>query len=453
MQILITFLILAILIFGIVKKWNTPALLFLLTLAGYFYVTAANGSVLGDETVGNAFIDIFESMNSSFMSTMSGNILIIMSLLGYITYMGALKASDMFATIVATPLQKMKQPYLLAALVILLGAVIKIAIPSAVGMVALLFATIYPVLRKCGCSNATCGSAIILSVSYVWGPADVTFVTIASLLDIKVDTAAWFVNMQIPVNLAMIAVTMVVFTLVSKYFDKKEQTIIENVDEMKVQTIKDIGVPIYYGFLPLLPIIFVLLFSSLAIKTITISIVGATFLSLFISFLVHLVSERKFTKVINTVQATFDGMATMIKSTGAILLFATTFSSMISSVGGLAQVVNAISKVMSGYGMMIVISFSGIFLLALTGTFYGNLVLITSFMKEVIMATSCNPLAAGFAAAMGMGQGAGLCPVSAAMVLTSTTSKTDLMTLIKRNIAPALSGWLTGIIILVLFYT
>ena len=220
-QIIATVVLLGLLIFSIVKKYNTTVVLLALSLIAFAGLTIAGGSVMGENTCGSAFFDIFEKIESSASGTMGGNVLIIMSIYGYIVYMNHIKASDMFATMIASPLKKIKKPYLLAAGMILVGNLIKIVIPSGISVAALMIATLYPVLLKVGCSKATSASAVLLSYMSVWGPSDASLYTALSLAGIEdVSVSEWFVQTQIPVMLITIIVVMLIFIPVSRFLDK-----------------------------------------------------------------------------------------------------------------------------------------------------------------------------------------------------------------------------------------
>ena len=219
-KILATAVLLALLIFSIVKKYNTVVTLLALSLAAYAGLTLTGMDVMGEATCGSAFFDIFEKLNTSAQGTMGGNVLIIMSIYGYIVYMKHIKASDMFATMIAAPLKRIKAPYLLAAMMILVGNLIKIVIPSGISVAALMIATLYPVLLKVGCSKTTSASAVLLSYVTVWGPSDASLYTALSLAGIEdVSVSEWFVSSQIPVMLVVLLVVMAVFIPVSKFFD------------------------------------------------------------------------------------------------------------------------------------------------------------------------------------------------------------------------------------------
>ena len=222
-QIIATLLLIALLVYGIVKQYNTVTLLFVLGLAALGVYTLVTGEAIVESTSGSRFIDLFEQINVIAKNQLQGTILVVMSVLAYVNYMSTLKASELFALIVAEPLKKLKSPYLLAGLTIVFGACLKLVIPSAISMQSLLLATLYPVLLAVGVSKATAATALLLAGTIVWGPAEsLTYMafSVAGIDDVPV--AQFFVSHEILSVLLMFVFMVPVFMLTSKKFDKKK---------------------------------------------------------------------------------------------------------------------------------------------------------------------------------------------------------------------------------------
>ena len=109
-QIIATLLLIALLVYGIVKQYNTVTLLFVLGLAALGVYTLVTGEAIVESTSGSRFIDLFEQINVIAKNQLQGTILVVMSVLAYVNYMSTLKASELFALIVAEPLKKLKSP-------------------------------------------------------------------------------------------------------------------------------------------------------------------------------------------------------------------------------------------------------------------------------------------------------------------------------------------------------
>lgn len=452
-QIIATVVLLGLLIFSIVKKYNTTVVLLALSLIAFAGLTIAGGSVMGENTCGSAFFDIFEKIESSASGTMGGNVLIIMSIYGYIVYMNHIKASDMFATMIASPLKKIKKPYLLAAGMILVGNLIKIVIPSGISVAALMIATLYPVLLKVGCSKATSASAVLLSYMSVWGPSDASLYTALSLAGIEdVSVSEWFVQTQIPVMLITIIVVMLIFIPVSRFFDKREHAEISE-EDLKSKSIKDIGVPYFYAVLPLLPLITILVFSELIVGTIVISVVAACYFCLVVAVIIHTICQRNFSQCFNGVSVVFNGMGDYFKGPGILLVFGTLFASALNSIGGMKLIVNGLTSFESGTVIaVIVITLLGTFVMGVTGVYNGNVSLIVPVMASVIASAGLETLPFLHLALIGLALGSSVTPVAGASLYIASATNVNILTCVKRNLIPIICGGLTAAVTtLVLF--
>lgn len=139
---------------------------------------------------------------------------------------------------------------------------------------------------------------------------------------------------QIPVMLITLAVVLVVFIPVSRFFDKRENAKpAEEAADSK--TLKDIGVPYFYAILPLLPLITILVFSELVVGSIVISVVAACYFCLILAVIIHTICQRKFKECFNGVSVVFNGMGDYFKGPGILLVFGTLFASALNAIGGM----------------------------------------------------------------------------------------------------------------------
>lgn len=444
-QIIATIALLALLIFSIVKKYNTTVVLLTLSLIAYAGLTISGGSVMGENTCGSAFFDVFEMIRSSASGTMGGNVLIIMSIYGYIVYMNHIKASDMFATLVATPLKKISKPYLLAAMMILVGNLIKIVIPSGISVAALMLATLYPVLLKVGCSKATSASAVLLSYLSVWGPSDASLYTALSLAGVEdVSVSEWFVQTQIPVMAVTILVAMIVFIPVSKYFDRREQAETSS-EDLETKSIQDIGVPYFYALLPLLPLITILVFSELIVGSIVISVVAACYFCLVIAVIIHTLCQRNFKQCFNEVSVVFNGMGDYFKGPGILLVFGTLFASALNRIGGMKLIVDGLTSFESGTVIaVVVITLLGIFVMGVTGVYNGNVSLLVPVMTSVIASAGLETLPFLHLALIGLALGSSVTPVAGASLYLASATNVNILTCVKRNLIPVICAGLAA---------
>ena len=339
-----------------------------------------------------------------------------------------------------------KSKYLVAAFVIPIGVLMGIAISggSLITMI-LLLGTLYPVLRALGCSKPTCATAILLHTVVLISPARAAYYNALSLMGMEASVPLWFVRIQLPVAAVMVVVMMILFVVTSKYFDKKEGVERqEKTETLKLLTIRDIDAPVIYGLLPLLPLVFVVIFSELVLKSVIISVVAACILSWVIAFLTDLIFTRNLSKSLKTFQSIYKGMGTVMTTTGPILMFGTTFAGVISAVGGMSLVINGVSQVANGEILLALVVLTGMLMVALTGTLNGNLALVFPIVREIIQGTGMYPLGAAQAIMFSLTCGAGICPVAGQNLFLAQQTDTDILTIIKRTAIPTLGGFVAG---------
>ena len=164
LSVILTLLLLAGLIVGIVKKLNPVMLLFFLSVVGLLVYGAITGTGLAATTTGNALLDVFAYFDETWKSGFTGNALIVICIVGYVGYMNHLKASNIFAILVAKQLLRFKNAKWVAGVVaIVLIYWMSMGVPSGVAFLALLYGTLYPVLRYLGMNGLTASSLLICS--------------------------------------------------------------------------------------------------------------------------------------------------------------------------------------------------------------------------------------------------------------------------------------------------
>ena len=143
--LLVLFTLLAIIcaVFAILKKFNSRFAFIALGIIFLFIATVIKGeSILGDNTTGNMFLDIFDFIRVKMKDT-AGGIGVTMAGGAYVMFMNHLKAANVLANGAKKLLKNFKQPYLLLALVYLLGSALKLFITSQVALGMLFLSLIH----------------------------------------------------------------------------------------------------------------------------------------------------------------------------------------------------------------------------------------------------------------------------------------------------------------------
>lgn len=449
-QFLLTVLMLVALVYFIKKQYNATMVLFIISLIALAGVTIATQTPLG--TSGSAALDVFEMVTSTAGKSLSGTLLTIASVLGYVTYMNKIEASQLFATIIAKPLTKLKKPYLMAALVVCLGWVLKLVIPSGLSMLSLMIGILYPVLLAVGATRATCAAAFMCATFVLWGPSE-SGVSVCTGLVEGATVAEFFTKYEVPLVLINMAVMLIVFPLTQKMFDKKENAQGANADEIKTEA-KEFNIPKFYATFPLLPLLFVIVFSPLVVKTIKIQVPTACFISLLIVTILRMIAEHKDLKqIVNDTQVYYDGMGSFIGRIGFIIVAGTLFSTAITQVGGIKWVLNLASS--AGISPFITCLITGILafvVVALSGSINANISLFAGIFNEIALNAGLNPLPLLNAFLLMGAPGCAFVPFSGVTHLVAGTCDVDMMTMFKREAIPAAAVLLSTIIFTFVLY-
>ena len=135
LYVILTALLVVAAVTMILKKVDTRLTFLFLGVIGLAAATIVTGqSVLGDSTTGNVWLDIFDVIRAKFVSTISGTGIRLMMIGGYVMLMNHTKAADVLALGASKLLKPIKNPYIVLALVYMIGAVLKIFITSQIAL-------------------------------------------------------------------------------------------------------------------------------------------------------------------------------------------------------------------------------------------------------------------------------------------------------------------------------
>lgn len=455
--IICTLLMIVIVIAGVVKKFHPVTVFFAVSLVSLAIWSLVTGqSAVGDATTGNLFLDIFEYAYSIIQTQISGTMLICASIFGYVGFMNKIGASQAFTAILARPLSKIKQPYILLGILIAVESFLKLVIPSAASLTALLFAILYPIFAQLGCSGASIASAFVLGTCITWGPADAGVALTVSLSGVAMDTSEFFLSYQFIACVCEIIAMAIVFVILSVYYDKKQnlgRAVATEEQLRKQQESMSVNVPKFYFIMPLFPLIFILLFSG-KIFPITLSTVAVVLISICLADIIHLITNRKtFKKTLGDVNAALIELGGFLGRMGFLVVGGALFAGVIGKIGGMTLLVEVLNDLGGGVVVLSVLGvLVGIVVVACTGSYTANLNIFVPFLVSVANVTGANPLALAQLGNMACGLGSGLTPVSATMLFLTGECKVDFPIVLKRNILPILAAAVTGIIVTMLLH-
>lgn len=423
----------------IMKKYKPQTVLlsagiFLMILASLFQT----GEILAsDKGTGFWLFDIFEYIKNIFAADAAGTGLIIMAVGGFAIYMDYIGASQAMVKICIKPLQKLNAPYLVLALSYIVGQFLNIFIPSAAGLSVLLMATLYPVLVQLGVSRLSAAALIGTAACLDLGPASGASNMAAETAGL--DPMAYFVNYQLPVAVIVIVVIAVSHYIVQKQCDKKMDFKAEKAGQgdMEQQT-----APKIYAILPLLPLIFLFVFSKLVISSISMHVITAMLLGVTIAIIFELFRKRGRTReVFKSIQVFFDGMGNQFATIVTLIIAGEIFAKGLQAIGAIDMIIESCKA--TGFGpvpmtivMVFIITICSIVMGSGNAPFYAFAALAptvaAAFGISTVLMVMPMQLASGIARSIS--------PITSVIVAVSNGADLFPVDVVKRTAIPMING-------------
>jgi DcuC family C4-dicarboxylate transporter len=423
----------------LLQKHNTHAVLLFagigMLLAAYWL--GLEGMKLRQST-GNAYFDIFAALKEAFSKTNAGVGLMIMAIGGFVAYMDHIGASDVLVYWAMKPLKLFRrQPHIAASLVIPIGQVLFVAIPSAAGLALLLMASLYPILTRLGLSKVSAVSVITASTVFGIGPACAT--TASAIEIMKMDTILYFLEYQIPMVWPLTLCLMISYYLVNRYYDRKHGAS----EPAAAEAAKKPAAPAIYAVLPILPIALLMVFSDLSTwiqPPIVLDTSTVMFLSFFVALLFEAIRHRRMRHLGNSFNVFWTGMADIFKSVVTLIIAAEIFAQGLILLGFIDGLLSLTQTMGLGKGLVGMVLTTMIFLASMlmgsgNAAFFAFGPLVPGLAGSIGMATTTLMLPMQLAASMGRA----VSPVAGVLIATAQIAGISTLDIVKRNLIPMVS--------------
>ena len=420
----------------LLKKYNPHAVLLVSGLSMLIIAQLLNYNLPTlKEPTGFLGFDLFRYIKESFSKTNAGVGLMIMAIGGFVAYIDKIEASDALVFVAMKPLKLFKKyPYIAASLVIPIGQLLFVAIPSAAGLGLLLMASMFPILVNLGVSRLSAVSVITATTAFGIGPASAIT---ASATDIaEVDTISFFLKSQIPMVIPLSIVMMVTYYFVNRHFDKKIALDTEALSNEK----KEIKVPLVYAFIPILPIVLLIVFSkifNLFNTAIVLDTTTAMFISVFVALLFEFARTQNMKTVLESLKTFWNGMGNIFKTVVTLIIAADIFAKGLISLGfieGLLDVSQNFGFGVVGIGvvMTVMIFLASMLMGSGNASFFAFGPLVPKIADKLGVETTEIILPMQLSASMGRT----VSPISGVMIATAEIAKVSTLAIVKRNIIP-----------------
>lgn len=426
--------------YGIVKKQKPQAVLIFAGIVLLFLTYVLNlGEILPEETTtGFAVFDIFEYLKNTFSSTTAGLGLIIMTVGGFAKYMEHIGASNTLVDYAIRPLKKIKRPYLLLSLGYIIGQILNIFIPSASGLGVLLMVTMYPILISLGVSKVSATAMIGTTACLDLGPASGNANLAATTSNI--DVSQYFIEYQLPVAIVTMVVIAILHYFVQVAMDKKQGLYLkETHTDVEVQDVK--ASPGIYAILPLLPLVLILVFSPFVIDSISMHVITAMLISLFVSLVFEVIRYRDIKKVFASIQIFFDGMGNQFAKVVTLVIAGQTFAYGLTKIGFIDFIIGGAQSANLGVipmtvVMVAVIAFASVIMGSGNAPFFAFASLAPGVAEPLGVATVLMAMPMQLTA----GIARSVSPITAVIIAVAGVSGVDTVEVVKRTAIPMIGG-------------
>ena len=292
---------------------------------------------------GNEFLDIFEFLRYSFVKQATNLALIIMTMVGFASYMTHIGANDAFVRVAIKPLGLVKKyPYV---------KLISMVIGSAAALGVLCVALLGPAMVALGMNplalGGICATSAAVSMALLGGStATAAEASGLSILD-------YVFLYKIPAGFPALLAIGLAHVFWQKYLDRKEGWVCADhigdeliFDEASAKNKSSVKAPTWYAILPFLPMIFVVLFSEYGIPGLKLHIIAVVLLSVFCGLVAEMIHQKmNFEKIAAGTKVFFQAMGRAFSGVVILVIAASIFADGFKALGMLDAIVNSANAI------------------------------------------------------------------------------------------------------------
>lgn len=444
-SILVTFAYIAAVAFLVVKKYNS-VWVFLMTGLGVILLFAMFGTgTLGDKTTGNLIIDAFVFVKNQFTSNFSGSGFNIMIVSGYATYMAHIGASTKLAFLATKPLSNIKNPYIVASLLLVIGSALKVITTSASGLGMLLMSVCYPILVSLGVSRLNAAAIVVLSTLLDWGPNDSSALFAAK--DVcGMEIVDYFMQFQLPVGIAIIVVEAIFLPI---YLNKTDKAAAGETASIKEEDkVADATCPVWYSILPLLPLILIIFTTVTKGNPIPkLDVATANILCLVVALMIQFITAKDKKAAMEDMKFVFTKMGVCAANIVSILIAAAVFAQAVKMLNGVTELSNMLATlqgatIISVIALSLITFITGMILGSGNAAWYAFGPLVPDIAAKLGIAPTVISTPMQLSPAIGRS----MSPVAGVVIAVAGMADVEVQDLIKRCALPVILAFVVCII-------
>ena len=428
----------------VIKRYYAPWALLMVGLLLLICVSIISGAPLitGKKATNSAVFDIVQVFTNLLQSRTAGIGMNIICVGGFAYYMDKIGATKALVNICIKPLSYIHAPYVLLGVAYLVGQLLNVFIPSAVGLGMLLMVTIYPLLVAVGMSRLSAAAVVATASCLALGPASGNSLLAAEISNLHV--MEFFIENQLPVGIITAAVIAVSHVVLGKFFDKRDLASGRlTQDDFKLRTeVKKEGAaaqpdaPIYYAILPILPVVLLFVFSKLVYAGIRLEVVTAILSCALVAFVVDLLTVRNLRECTDRTKAMFNGMGKIFSSTVLLIVCAEVFAEGLKRSGGIDTILQSVAQMQGAGGITMLIAMFLIMTLAAFVTGSGNAAFFafSPLLPQAAQSVAWSTVTMAVPVQLASGIARSMSPIAGVVMAVSGIAEVSPFELVRRTI-------------------
>lgn len=352
----------AVICWLIVKKFYPAWSLFVVGIVTIAIVAAISGDPVatGKKATGFIGFDILGIFGGLLQSRAGGLGMNIMIIGGFGYYMNKIGATSALVHVCTRPMSLINSPYIIMVLGYVVGQCLNVVLGSAVGLAILMMVTVYPLMLSAGVSRQAACASVVMTGGFGISPLGANNMVASKLTGIHVMNI--FVDYQLVIAPVTLIIVCIVHYFVQQYLDKKDLasgriTQADFIAKDLSDADKSEKAPGFYAIFPLVPLVFLFIFSPLVYKGIKLDIINAVMASMVITFVIDCAVRRDIKTSFTYIKTFFEGMGKIFSSTVVLIVCAETFAAGLTRSGGIQTLIEAASNLGSGYLIVYTIMF------------------------------------------------------------------------------------------------
>ncbi len=433
---------------AILKGKYAPMVLF---TSGVFMLLCAvyfdTGSFMPKKALptGNDYLNVIEFIRYMFSSRLAGLGLLIMTMVGFASYMTHIGANDAFVNIAIKPLSLIKNPYILVFVAFMLGKAVSMVITSAVGLGVLCLALMGPALAALGLNKKAIGAVFVtsgaLSMVLLGGS------TAASAKACELTILDYVFLFKIPAALPAVLAMGIAHVFWQRYLDRKEgwkcedhigETLVFEEDVKRPST----AAPKIYALLPFLPMVLVVVFSQYCISSVRLDISALMFLCIVIGMLFETVRWRgNFEKIAAGLKVFLQAMGKSMAGVVSLVIAAGVFAEGFKALGMLDAIVGLANDAGAGaLGMSILFVVITTLVTIIAGSNGASFYPLVEMVPKIAKDRGVNPVTLVLPMHQASTIARPLSPVAGVVIAIAAMLKMNPLELVNRASVPCVVG-------------